>query len=442
MSGWWPPGRWWSSARGHVREDLLVLAGLVAFVGGVYVAVVVLPGLIVDRADTPNMLLSVAATAIVAVGFERARGTLRGWASRLSRRSHPLPYDVLARFASDSGFQGAEQTPARMAHVLAAGVGASRAEVWLLAGDRMRLAAVYPESDGMPPAPPDPVDESVPVAGRHVRAVRHSGELLGVLVVEEREDERLTPVEQELLDGLAAQAGQVLRNLGLTAELNDRLRDISARADLLRESRRMVVASEDVERRLLERDIHDGAQQQLVALAVHLRLAQRQLARRPDRAVELLEGLDQSVQHAVSDLLEVVGGRPRLLARSGLPAALRAAADTCPVPVELVSSGLRRYPPEVEHALYYCCLEALQNVVKHAAAKGVVIELHGDERGVNACVRDDGRGFTTPGSSQGGLAHMGERISGVGGVLTVRSVRGGGTTIQVEVPIAAPAGTS
>lgn len=426
-----------------MREDLLVLAGLVAFVGGVYVAVVVVPGLIVDRADAPNILLSVAATAIVAVGFERARGTLRGWASRLSRRPHPLPYDVLARFASDSGFQvAAEQAPARMAHVLAAGVGASRVEVWLLAGDRMRLAAGYPKSDSVPVAPPDPVDDSALVPGRHVRAVRHGGELLGVLVVEEREGEPLTPVEQELLDGLAAQAGQVLRNLGLTAELYDQLRDILARADLLRESRRMVVASEDVERQLLERDIHDGAQQQLVALAVHLRLAQKQLARRPDRAVELLEDLDQSVQQAVSDLLEVVGGRPRLLARSGLTAALRAAADTCPVPVELVSSGPRRYPPEVEHALYYCCLEALQNVAKHAAAQSVVIELHGDERGVNACVRDDGRGFTTQASSQGGLAHMGERISGVGGVLTIRSVRGSGTTIQLEVPIADLAGTS
>jgi signal transduction histidine kinase len=426
-----------------VREDLLVLAGLVAFVGGVYLAVVVVPGLIVARAHAPNMFLSVAATAIVAVGFDRARGTLRGWASRLSGRPHPLPYEVLARFASDSGFQvAAEQTPARMARVLAVGVGANRVEVWLLAGDRMRLAAIHPESDSVPLAPPDPVDDSAPVAGRHVRAVRHSGELLGVLVVQEREGEPLTPVEEELLDGLAAQAGQVLRNLGLTAELYDQLRDISARADLLRESRRMVVASEDVERQLLERDIHDGAQQQLVALAVHLRLAQQQLARRPDRASNLLAGLDQSVQHAVSDLLEVVGGRPRLLARSGLTAALRAAADTCPVPVELLSSGLRRYPPDVEHALYYCCLEALQNVAKHAAAQSVVIELHGDERGVTACVRDDGRGFTTRGSSQGGLAHMGERISGVGGVLTIHSVPNDGTTIQVEVPIAALAGTS
>ena len=131
-----------------------MLAGLIAFVGGVYVAVVVVPGVFVDRADAPNMLLSVAATAIVAVGFERARGTLRGWASRLSGRPHPLPYDVLARFAADSGFQvAAEQTSARMARVLAAGVGASRVEVWLLAGDRMTLAAISPENAGVPPAP-------------------------------------------------------------------------------------------------------------------------------------------------------------------------------------------------------------------------------------------------------------------------------------------------
>ena len=122
------------------------------------------------------------------------------------------------------------------------------------------------------------------MAGRHVRSVRHSGELLGVLVVEEREGERLTPVEEELLDSLAAQAGLVLRNLGLTADLHDQLLDVSARADLLRASRRKVVASEDVERQLLERDIHDGAQQQLVALAVNIRLVQSLLPRSPRQA--------------------------------------------------------------------------------------------------------------------------------------------------------------
>ena len=158
MSGWWPRGRWRSSSRGRLREHLLVLAGLVAFVGAVYVAVVIVVGLFVGRSDAPSPLLSVAATAIVAVGFEPVRRRLQAWANRLSGRPHPLPYDVLAHFAPDSG-ASAQETPMWMAKVLAAGVGARRVQVWLLAGGRIRLAAVHPESDGEPPAPPELSDD-------------------------------------------------------------------------------------------------------------------------------------------------------------------------------------------------------------------------------------------------------------------------------------------
>ena len=186
MSGWWPRGRWRSSLRGRLREHLLVLTGLVAFVGAVYVAVVIVVGLFVGRSDAPSPLLSVVATAIVAVGFEPVRRRLQAWANRLSGRSHPLPYEVLAHFAPDSG-ASAQETPMWMAKVLAAGVGARRVQVWLLASGRIRLAAVYPEGDGEPPAPPELTDDPRPVPGRHVRPVRHSGELLGVFVVEERE---------------------------------------------------------------------------------------------------------------------------------------------------------------------------------------------------------------------------------------------------------------
>jgi signal transduction histidine kinase len=436
MSGWWPRGRWRSFSRGQLEEHLLVLAGLAAFVGAVYVAVVIVVGLFVGSSDAPSPLLSVAATAIVAVGFEPVRRRLQAWANRLSRRPHQLPYDVLAHFAPDTE-ASAQETPLWMAKVLASGVGARRVQVWLLAGGRIRLAAVHPESDGEPPAPPELSDDQTPVSGRHVRPVRHSGELLGVLVVEEREGERLTPVEEELLDSLAAQAGLVLHNLGLTTELHDQLLDVSARADLLRTARRKVVASEDVELQLLERDLHDGAQQQLVALAVNIRLVQNLLTRSQHQARELLESLDRSVQQAVTDLLEVVEGPPRLLAQAGLTAALRSAAGTSPLPVELVSSGLGRYSADVELALYFCCLEALQNVAKHAAAHAVVIELHGDERSVTACVSDDGRGFDVQASTDGGLAHMAERIRDVGGALSIRSDHRDGTKVRAEVPLAA-----
>ena len=107
MSGWWPRGRWRSFFRGRLPEHLLVLTGLVAFVGAVYVAVVIVVGLFVGRSDAPSPLLSVAATAIVAVGFEPVRRRLRAWANRLSGRPHPLPYDVLAHFAPDSRGVGA-----------------------------------------------------------------------------------------------------------------------------------------------------------------------------------------------------------------------------------------------------------------------------------------------------------------------------------------------
>ena len=335
MSGWWPRGRWRSSSRGHLREHLLVLAGLVAFVGAVYVAVVIVVGLLVGRSDAPSPLLSVAATAIVAVGFEPVRRRLRRGrtACRVAppaavRRARPFRTGQWGVGAGDAVVDG--EGSRRGGCPPGPGVAAGR---WSI-----RLAAVHPESDGEPPAPPELSDDQIPVPGRHVRPVRHSGELLGVLVVEEREGERLTPVEEELLDSLAAQAGLVLRNLGLTTELHDQLLDVSAASCC--EQPGEVVASEDVERQLLERDIHDGAQQQLVALAVNIRLVQNLLTRSPHQAGELLESLDRSVQQAVTDLLEVVGGRPRLLAQAGLTAALRSAAGTSPLPVELVSSGL------------------------------------------------------------------------------------------------------
>lgn len=409
-----------------------MLAGLVVFVGAVYLVVVVLAGHLVGHSDEPSTLLSVVATVIVGVGFEPVRRMLRNWVIT----SPSMPYDVLAHF-TDSGLQAStQQTPARMAQVLADAVGASAVQIWLLAGGRIELAAAHPADGREPSVPPDLTGLSASIPGRHLRAVRHSGELLGVLVVEERENEPLAPVDLELLDTLAAQAGLVIRNLGLTADLRDRLREVSARADQLRESRRRVAASEDGERRRLERDLHDGAQQQLVALAVNLRVARTLLARDPDQAPERLQQLDVSVEQAVADLLDVIGGRPRLLAETGLAAALRAAVQTSPVPVELMSTGVGRYPVEVEHALYYCCLEALQNAAKHAAARGVVIELYGDDRAVTASIRDNGSGFPADQPSDGGLTHMAERIAAVGGALSITSTYAG-TTVCAEVPLVA-----
>jgi signal transduction histidine kinase len=376
------------------------------------------------------------ATAVVAVGFDPVGRRLAAWGARWSGRPVSGPSQVISRFLSGAA---AETTPQeatqRMARALVDGLGVDEAQVWVLVGGRMRLAGAHPE----PADPPQPPDVTGVGQDRLVRGVRHGGELLGALSLRIHDDHVLAPVEEQLLDGLTSSAGLVLRNLQLTAELQDRYRDTRARAAALAESRRRVVALEDEERRLLERDIHDGAQQHLVALAVNLRLARAHLARMSGPGANPLAGLSETVDAATKELLDVVGGRGLMIAAQGLDAALRAVADTCPVTAQVVGDRLARYPVEVEQALFYCCAEALQNVAKHARATEVTIELHGDPHTVRATVRDDGQGFTPSadiGADTGrGLRNIAERIAAVGGALEVHSAPGAGTRIDLTAPV-------
>jgi signal transduction histidine kinase len=181
------------------------------------------------------------------------------------------PYEVLSQFSERvAESYAAEDVLPRMARVLAEGTGAERAEVWLRSGDQLRATALWPDSNGAEARPPVAVSgqllPAIPGVERAV-PVRHQGVLLGALTVSKREGESLTPVEEKLLDDLASQAGLVLKNVGLTAELLQRLED-------LRASRQRLVAAQDEERRRLERNLHDGAQQNLVAIKVKLGLAE------------------------------------------------------------------------------------------------------------------------------------------------------------------------
>ena len=192
----------------------------------------------------------------------------------------------------------------------------------------------------------------------------------------------LTSVEERLFAGLAHQSGLVLRGARLRAELERRAVELSARADELRLSRQRLVDAQDNERQALERDVHDGAQQHLVALAVNLRLAHTLAAGSPDRAARLLAGQEAAAADAVETVLQLSRGiYPPLLAESGLEVALRAALDNSPMPVELdggVASGATT--PGLEAAAYFCCLEALQNAAKYSGASRV-------RRGAARCAR-------------------------------------------------------
>ena len=426
--------RRWRS-RPERQASLLVLAGLAAFVLGVYVVVVVGGGLLVGDGSSPNLGLSVVATALVALGFEPVQVRLQRLASRVVRGGRPSPYDVLSRSAAATGAYPAEELPLQVARVLAEGTGARWSQLWLDISGGLVLAATWPPAAEIE-LPAEPPGYEADPTGLRSLPVLHRGEQLGVLRLAERDRQPLTSVEERLFAGLAAQAGLVLRGARLRAELAGRLAELSAREAELRASRQRLVDTQDDERRLLERDIHDGAQQHLVALAVNLRLAETLATKAPERAVPVLAAQAGAARVAIGTLTDLSRGiYPPLLGDAGLLPALRAAVATSPVPVTVSGEGIRRYPAPVEAALYFCCLEALQNAAKHSGATRVEVRLTEQDGVVELVVADDGRGFAADRLPTGsGLANMRDRLDSVGGTLSVRPGSSGGVAVHGAVP--------
>jgi signal transduction histidine kinase len=234
----------------------------------------------------------------------------------------------------------------------------------------------------------------------------------------------MNPAKARLMDDLASQAGLVLRNVRLIEEL--------------RASRQRLVSAQDAERRRLERNIHDGAQQQLVALTVKLRLLQQLTERDPTKAREIAEQLQGEATSALDELRDLARGiYPPLLADRGLEAALDAQARKSTVPVSVECGELGRFPQDVEAAVYFSCLEALTNVAKYAEATRVRISLARTDGVLTFAVADDGVGFDPTAVTLGtGLQGIADRIDALGGSLDVASAGGTGTVISGIVPIA------
>jgi signal transduction histidine kinase len=260
--------------------------------------------------------------------------------------------------------------------------------------------------------------------------VSHAGERLGALTLAKRPGEALTPVEGRLAAQLAAQAGLVLHNAGLTSQLHERMAELSA-------SRKRIVEAADSERRRLERNIHDGAQQQLVALSVMARLAETTVDGDKAAARAMLVQAQADASDALENLRDLARGiYPPLLAERGLAAALEAQAGRSAVPVTVEADGLGRYPQEAEAAIYFCILEALQNVAKYARAAQATVRLAGPGGSLGFSVTDDGAGFDPTSSGYGtGLQGMADRLAALGGELRVRSQPGHGTTVTGQLPV-------
>ena len=228
-----------------------------------------------------------------------------------------------------------------------------------------------------------------------------------------------------------------MRNAQLTAELR-------ATIDELRASRRRLVEAQDAERRKIERNLHDGAQQQLIALAIQLGLL-AELDGDPDLLRKAIPDLKAQLSAALDDLRALAHGiYPPLLAERGLAMALHAQAARSPVPVLVEADQVGRYPQDTESAVYFCTLEALQNVAKHARASQATVRLSGSGQGLEFSISDDGAGCPATGMRHGsGLQGMSDRLAAHGGTLDVRSQPGRGTTIIGWLPapeLAAAAG--
>ena len=405
-----------------VVKKALVAGALAVFVVAVYGVLVWVFGAVASGRENSASLFIIA--LVLGVAFRPVARFARRIADRLVYGRRATPYEVLTEFSERLGDAYAtEDVLGRMAQILGEAAGAERARVWLVVGGRLVPEAAWPREAALGQALPVRGDR-VDVPGDTAVAVIEAGELLGALSVAMPANDPMTPAKERLIRDLASQAGLVLRNVRLVEEL--------------RAAHRRLVTAQDQERRRLERNIHDGAQQQLVALSVKTRLARDLTPRDPAKAAEMLTQIDGELQTALEDLRDLARGiYPPLLADKGLEAALDAQARRSPVPISIAASGIGRYAPEVEAAVYFSCLEALQNVAKYAEASSARVTIAQSNGDLTFEVEDDGRGFDTSATRFGtGLQGIADRLSALHGELAIRSEPGTGTRVRGRIEVA------
>ena len=465
----WPRGRPWLWI---VAIEAIALCGLVVVVAVAFSVIVL--GLGHVPTDDQRSLLGTAAVAagVSALAWVPVRARLTDAATTLLRGDREAPEAVLRPL------EGVRPTAVpfdelllRLAESLRRVLALERAEIWIAAGSLLERLASDPER---PPASVVLTDSELRTAARagvsgpawsavwlpvlvadsagpelRLVPVAHGGELLGLILVQRGAtgppfDDR----EERVLAEVGRRIALTLSNVRLDSALQASLDELRMQAAELRASRARIVAAADAERRRIERDLHDGAQQHLVALAVNLRLARELAEPDPVGADELLARLGRDAQDALEQVRALAHGiYPPLLLDSGLEAALCAAAARAAVAVRLEAAGLARYPANIEATVYFCCLEALQNAAKHAGETArVTVRVREEHDSLAFEVTDDGAGFDPERRGRGsGLVNMADRLGAVGGRLSVRSQGGRGTSVAGTIPLGgttAPRGTA
>jgi signal transduction histidine kinase len=447
-----------------MRRALLVhattLAGLAVVVVAVFALVVLAIGHVPTSGQWTLLALSMLAATAIALIYRPVSARLTAFAKRriddrdsaddmlraLGRRlAMPIALDELLLQLAES-----------LRRTLAVDV----AEVWTGSGGILERAASDPDTGpaSLVLAPKEQaivaragvpghawlsiwLPSLVAERGDNVRVapIIHSGELLGLILVERAPAaEPLRADDEQVLATLARQVGLALSNVRLGSALEASLDELRTQTNQLRDSRARVVAAADAERRRIERDLHDGAQQHLLALAVHLRAARELAETDPPRARAMLEEVSSEMRAALQGVRDLAHGiYPPLLAARGLREGLREAASRAPAPARVEADGIRRYPPEVEATVYFCCVEALQNVGKHAGnGARATVSVHEERDGLMFEVADDGTGFDQSAQPGGvGLTNMGDRLGALGGRLSIASVPGQGTRVAGAIPL-------
>jgi signal transduction histidine kinase len=377
-------------------------------------------------------------------------------------RDRSAPEAVLERFTSRLGPPLApEELLLQLVEALKASLRASRAEAWIVDGGRVTRTVSVPhrgEGDSFDIATREHRQLSRPhVYGRawaqlwvpsllggrddcslRIAPVVNEGEPLAILVVERSARDDFTTAEERALSELARHLGLSLHNERLRIVLEATLADVRRANDELQASRARIVETADAERRRIERDLHDGAQQQLIALSIDLQLARDALHTDVAVAAARLDHASTAAADAIDELTDLAHGiYPPVLRDAGLDAAVRMAARRHPSSVSVHAARLERHPPAVEAAIYFAIVEALQNAAKHAAGAPVTITVAEDGARIEFDVADEGPGFALGAAPSGqGMLNIGDRIGAIGGCVAWESSPGAGTRVRGSVPVA------